>query len=187
MEIDSVTGLLDIAKQRPSPNCDERPEGDEIELIVIHSISLPPNRFGGSEVESFFCNQLDISADPYFEEIKDLRVSAHLFVDRCGEVTQFVPFNKRAWHAGVSCHKSREGCNDFSIGIELEGSDDRVFTEQQYLILESIILTLYNNFSGLSSSSVVGHCDISPGRKTDPGPFFDWKRIKSRITGNSIL
>ncbi len=179
MKIDLETGLLDIARQRPSPNCDERPEGENIDLIVIHSISLPPNHFGGSEIEDFFCNQLDISAHPYFDEIKGMRVSAHLLVNRRGEIIQFVPFNQRAWHAGVSCYKDRECCNDFSIGIELEGSDDTTFTDKQYTGLKNILGTLSDSYSNLSNDnvSVVGHNEIAAGRKTDPGPFFDWDRI----------
>ncbi|HBS26388.1 MAG TPA: 1,6-anhydro-N-acetylmuramyl-L-alanine amidase AmpD [Gammaproteobacteria bacterium] len=179
MKIDLETGLLDIARQRPSPNCDDRPEGEVIELIVIHSISLPPNHFGGAEIEDFFCNQLDISAHPYFEEIKDMQVSAHLLVNRHGEIIQFVSFNQRAWHAGVSCYKDRQCCNDFSIGIELEGSDDTTFTDQQYRMLKQILSILSKSYTRLSGATIVGHNEISPGRKTDPGPFFDWRRIRN--------
>lgn len=166
--------LIRQAKVTLSPNCDDRPDVDDIQLVVIHNISLPPGEFGGPYIEHFFCNQLDFHIHPYFEEIQSLCVSSHLLIDRKGELTQFVPFNRRAWHAGKSCYQGREACNDFSIGIELEGTDDTEFTEQQYTSLVEVVDLLLKQYPRLSATNIAGHSDIAPGRKTDPGPHFKW-------------
>ena len=161
-----------------SPNKNHRPEKQKIDLLVIHNISLPPKVFGTPYVKQFFLNQLDVDADPYFSEIKSLKVSAHLFIDRKGEVTQFVPFDCRAWHAGVSSFDGRENCNDFSIGIELEGSDEIPFTEAQYQVLAAICNALMDRYPELIPERIVGHSDVAPGRKTDPGAAFDWQYFR---------
>lgn len=153
-----------------------------MDLIVIHAISLPPGEYGGDWIEAFFTNRLDPHAHPYFEQIEDLRVSTHLLVRRNGEVVQFVAFGDRAWHAGVSCYGTRENCNDFSVGIELEGSDDTPYSDEQYRSLSDVIHTLMATYPTLTSESIVGHCDIAPERKTDPGPFFDWERLRSGLS-----
>lgn len=177
MNIDSQTGLLDIARQLCSPNCDERLDTD-IDLLVIHGISLPPGEFGSDAIDQFFCNQLDPKAHPYFEEIAEMQVSSHLLIRRNGEVVQYVPFTKRAWHAGVSCFKDRECCNDFSIGIELEGTDEFPYEEAQYQRLQEVIQVLQQAYPKITNDHIVGHCEIAPGRKTDPGTAFDWSRIR---------
>lgn len=170
------------ARRALSPNQDLRPiTPDQIDLVVIHGISLPPSTFGGTCVEEFFCNTLDFNAHPYFQQISTLQVSAHLFIDREGAVTQFVPFDRRAWHAGQSCYEGRTNCNDFSIGIELEGTDETPYTEAQYEKLAAITRGLLKNYRGLSTKAIVGHSDIAPGRKTDPGPFFDWDRFRKLL------
>lgn len=163
------------ARRQPSPNCDERPPNTQIDLLVMHNISLPPNEFGGGYIEDFFLNRLDCSLHPYFESLKTLRVSSHLLIRRDGEVVQFVPFDKRAWHAGASSFQGRPGCNDFSIGIELEGADDIPYEALQYLQLAKITEALMNDYPGIVPSHIVGHSDIAPGRKTDPGHAFDWR------------
>jgi|TARA_B110000240_G_C13189854_1_gene321510 AmpD protein len=177
MRIDPNTHLIVGVDYQCSPNADNRPEKTSIDLIVIHNISLPPYEFGTGCVQKFFANKLDISAHEYFEEIRDLHVSSHLFIERNGEVTQFVPFNKRAWHAGQSCFEGRPSCNDFSIGIELEGTDDIEYTVKQYVVLKAIILSLQMAYPSLSLGDLTGHSDIAPGRKTDPGPAFDWEKL----------
>ncbi len=177
-----VDHCLTTARQVPSPNCNERPPFQEIEVLVIHAISLPPGRYGGGHIEAFFTNTLDVSLDVYFTEIADLHVSAHLLIDRHGAVTQFVPFDRRAWHAGKSCFKGRENCNDFSIGIELEGCDEEAFTSAQYDTLVDVVAQLRNAYPGISLDNMVGHSDIAPGRKTDPGPFFDWEHLRTRCS-----
>ena len=176
-KIDSNIGLLLGARQVHSPNCDERPEGVEIDLIVIHNISLPPGKFGGGEIDAFFTNQLDPSAHPYFKTMAHLTVSSHVVIDRQGEITQYVPFTKRAWHAGVSVFEGREKCNDFSIGIELEGTDTLPYTEQQYQSLIALIKLLRVAYPGITPDRITGHSDIAPSRKTDPGDVFDWARL----------
>ena len=169
-EIDH-SGWCSGAVRVTSPNFDSRPGGSLVELIVIHAISLPPGQFGGEAVEQLFTNSLDPNVHPYFAEINALRVSAHFFIRRGGELLQFVSCNDRAWHAGVSCWQARERCNDFSIGIELEGDDETKFEEAQYHVLNELIAGLRRAFPIVD---VVGHCDIAPGRKTDPGSGFDW-------------
>ncbi len=170
-------GIIRPATQCPSPNQDDRPDGQEPELIIIHGISLPPGEFGGPFVEQLFTNCLDWDAHPYFAEIRDLQVSTHLFVRRDGSVIQFAPFGRRAWHAGDSSYRGRSHCNDYSIGIELEGADDTEYTDSQYEHLIAVIAALCEAYSGLCARSIAGHCDVSPGRKLDPGPAFDWMRL----------
>ena len=165
---------LDIAQQQPSPNCDDRPT-DDLSLVVIHGISLPIGQFGGPEVAAFFCNQLDFTSHPDFAELCDFQVSSHLFIRRDGAVIQFVPFNRRAWHAGESVYQGRQNCNDFSIGIELEGVDAAPYEDAQYQLLIPICSALRRCYG---ITALVGHSDIAPGRKTDPGPAFDWERFR---------
>ncbi|RDE22810.1 1,6-anhydro-N-acetylmuramyl-L-alanine amidase AmpD [Motiliproteus coralliicola] len=164
----------------PSPNQNERP-GAPVDLLVIHNISLPPGQFGGGHVQELFTNCLDPKGDPFFAEIEGLEVSAHVLIERDGTITQFVPFDRRAWHAGVSCYQGREACNDFSIGIELEGTDDTPYTDAQYQRLAELIKLLLASYPDLSKEKIVGHSDIAPGRKTDPGASFDWSRFHSLI------
>ncbi len=177
MKIDTATGLLAGALQVSSPNCDERPAGSVPELIVIHGISLPPGQFGGPWIDGLFTNTLDPAAHPYFTEIYQLQVSAHLLIRRDGEIVQYVPFSKRAWHAGKSHYAGRERCNDFSIGIELEGSDDTPYEAAQYRQLAGVIGALLRNYPTLDATRIVAHSDIAPGRKTDPGPHFHWPQL----------
>ena len=176
MQINKKTGLLDDCTHRLSPNRDTRPEDTPIDLIVVHSISLPPGEYGGDAIERFFQNKLDKDEHPYFEEIHQMQVSAHVLIKRDGEVVQFVPFNERAWHAGQSNYCGRERCNDFSIGIELEGTDTDTFEDAQYRKLEQLVAALRNTYPGISDN-ITGHSDIAPGRKTDPGTGFDWDRL----------
>ncbi len=168
-------GWLDEARHAPSPNCDARPAGESIALLVIHNISLPPGEFGGQAVEALFTNQLDWDAHPYYQGMRGLKVSAHFFIRRDGEIVQFVPCSMRAWHAGVSQWQGRERCNDFSLGIELEGTDDVPFTDAQYARLAQLTEALKNTYPIVG---IAGHSDIAPGRKTDPGPHFDWARLR---------
>lgn len=172
---------LQSARFLESQNQSERPSQCAVELLVIHNISLPPGEFGGAYIDDLFCNRLNPQAHAYFARIANLRVSAHLFIDRTGEVTQYVPFDRKAWHAGSSSFCARENCNDFSIGIELEGTDDQPFTNAQYSVLAAITKKLMQEYPGISLQSIVGHSDIAPGRKTDPGPCFDWERYKAEI------
>lgn len=170
-----AAGWLDGARHVASPNYDARPQGQLPQLIVIHAISLPPRCYGGDDIERLFTNRLDPDAHPYFKEIADLRVSAHFLIRRDGRLLQFVPVTMRAWHAGVSCWAGRDRCNDFSIGIELEGDDSGPFEDAQYHQLSRLLSALRQRFP---VGAAVGHCDIAPGRKTDPGPHFDWGRIQ---------
>jgi AmpD protein len=185
LEIDLTTGLLNVANYLSSPYYNERPEDVAIDMVVIHCIALPPATFGNSCIEAFFCGKLDFSADPYFETIKDLRVSAHLLISRQGAITQFVPFHQRAWHAGVSTFAGRGDCNDFSIGIELEGSDDLPYEKIQYEKLAAVTQALLNTYPAITQERIVGHSDIAPGRKTDPGKSFDWKYFTGLLTACS--
>jgi len=173
--------LLEGARQCPSPNHDPRPADAEVDLLVVHAISLPPGRFGGDAIDRFFSNRLDAAEHPFFAEIAELRVSAHLLIRRDGEVVQYVPFDRRAWHAGVSCYQGRERCNDFSIGIELEGTDDIPYEPRQYRVLAQAVSRLRVAFPAITSQRIAGHCDIAPGRKTDPGPAFDWIHFRSLL------
>lgn len=177
MNIDAA-GLVDEALYAASPNCDERPSDAVIELLVIHNISLPPGVFGSAAVTDLFLNRLDPVAHPYFATIAGLRVSAHFFIRRDGALLQFVPCALRAWHAGQSLWRGRGRCNDFSIGIELEGTDEVPFTDAQYVRLGALARALHARYPIAAS---VGHCDIAPGRKTDPGPHFDWQRYRASL------
>lgn len=182
--IDKKLGLLSDARQHPSPNFDERPKKNDINLIVIHNISLPPGKFGENWIDKLFTNQLPKDKHPFFSEIYTLRVSSHVLIKRCGEIVQYVPFHKRAWHAGISEFQGRQVCNDFSIGIELEGTDEQPFTNIQYTKLESIIKQLYLQYPSLKKGNITGHEHIAPERKTDPGPFFDWQRLSTDLDEN---
>lgn len=170
-------GIIRPATQCPSPNQDDRPEGAAPELIVIHGISLPPGGFGGPYIEHLFTNCLDASVHPYFREIVDLHVSAHLLLRRDGSLLQFVPFGRRAWHAGPSSFRGRSCCNDFSIGIELEGEDEVPYADAQYVELALVLRALLGAYPSLDTRLIAGHCDIAPDRKSDPGPAFDWLRL----------
>lgn len=165
-------GVVSVARQAVTPNHDDRPVGARISLLVIHAISLPPGQFGGGEVEALFGNALDCSEHPYFEQLRGLRVSVHFFIRRDGELIQFVSCDRRAWHAGQSRWKGQDRCNDFSIGVELEGTDEQPFAGAQYLVLVRLVRALRARYP---IEDLVGHADIAPGRKTDPGPFFDWE------------
>lgn len=179
--VDVGTGLLAGARQVPSPNSDDRPEGAVPELIVVHGISLPPGEYGGPWIDQLFTNALPDEAHPYFAQVAGLRVSSHLLVRRDGEVVQYVPCHRRAWHAGVSSWAGRERCNDFSIGIELEGADHEPYASTQYAMLARVITLLCRSYPGLSPDGVVGHSDVAPGRKSDPGASFDWPRLRSLV------
>jgi AmpD protein len=174
--------LLPEASYRGCDNWDERPPGGPVDLLVIHSISLPPGKFGGPWIDALFRNRLDPEAHPYFRQIQDLRVSSHLLIRRDGELIQYVPLNRRAWHAGESCYCGRERCNDFSIGIELEGTDEEPFTDAQYSKLIETTQAIRQRFPLITQQRITGHADIAPGRKTDPGPLFDWKRYLGSLS-----
>lgn len=176
--LDTATGWLQGIRHVPSPNCDSRPADAGIELLVIHCISLPPGEFGGSGIDELFTNTLDPAAHPYYREIAALRVSSHLMINRNGEPTQYVSLHDRAWHAGQSSFHGREACNDFSIGIELEGSDEVPYTDAQYQTLAMVTQLLQQHYPALISANIAGHSDIAPDRKTDPGPAFDWERYR---------
>lgn len=178
MKIDVATGLIDGARYIQSPNCDDRPVGAGIDVLIIHAISLPPGQFGGPGIEQLFCNRLDPTEHPYYREIQHLEVSAHLLIRRDGSLHQFVPLHRRAWHAGQSCCEGRTRVNDFSIGIELEGTDHVPFEEAQYCVLNEVSHALMRAYPAITPARIYGHCDISPGRKTDPGPCFDWARYR---------
>ena len=182
MEINITTGLLQDAAFIPSPNCDERPPESPAKLLIIHNISLPPNEFGGPYITHLFTNSLDENLHPFFKEITHLRVSSHLLIRRDGSIIQYVPFHKRAWHAGVSSYEGEKACNNFSIGIELEGADHIAYENEQYEILASVTQTLLTTYSEMSMECITGHCDVAPDRKTDPGPAFDWNRYRQLLT-----
>ena len=171
-------GWLSAVDRRESPNFGVRPKDTEISLLVIHNISLPPGQFGGNWVEDFFCNRLDPAVHPYFAEISALQVSAHFYLRRDGRIIQFVGCDLRAWHAGKSCWQGRENCNDFSIGIELEGCDEQPFAAEQYAALRTLIAVLRQRYP---ITAIAGHSDIAPGRKTDPGPCFDWAALGKSV------
>jgi AmpD protein len=174
-------GLLAAARSVVSPNSDPRPEGLAPELVVIHGISLPPGQYGGPWIARLFTNALPPGEHPYFAEIQHLRVSSHVLIDREGRLTQFVPFGERAWHAGPSYWRGRANCNDFSIGIELEGTDEEPYDDRQYATLVPLIAALQEAYPGLAEGWIAGHSDIAPGRKTDPGPAFDWVRLEREL------
>lgn len=180
------TGWLRDVRHCPSPNFNQRPPGQPVDLLVIHNISLPPGEFGGGLVEQLFCNDLDCTVHPALADLHDLHVSAHLLIDRSGQVTQFVSFNDRAWHAGQSCFDGRDNCNDFSIGIELEGTDTLPYASEQYSVLAAITRVLLAYFPSLRTDRIVGHCDIAPQRKTDPGPAFDWSHYRHLLEQAAI-
>lgn len=181
MRIDPETGLLEGARHVPSPNQDARPEGAEPELVVVHGISLPPGELGGPWIDHLFTNRLDPEAHPYFREIADLRVAAHVLIRRDGELVQYVPFDRRAWHAGVSRWRGREAVNDFSVGIELEGTDDSPYEPVQYRRLAELVRALAATYPGITPDRLAGHSDVAPDRKTDPGPAFDWGRLRKLL------
>lgn len=181
MKISDDGNWLQGARRVLSPNCDERPEGVSLSLIVVHGISLPPGEYGGSWIDELFTNRLDPGGHPYFREIAPLRVSSHLLIRRTGETVQYVPFHRRAWHAGQSCYRGCAACNDFSIGIELEGQDEEPYEDIQYRRLAAVIALLQRHFPHIGSQDIAGHCDIAPGRKTDPGPAFNWQKLRSLL------
>ncbi len=179
-----TSGWLQGVRHAASSHFNERPDEGRITLVVLHGISLPPGEFGGAFVEDFFTGRLDYSAHPYFKTIRELHVAPHLFLDRGGECVQLVSFQKRAWHAGRSCWAGREECNDYSIGIELEGTDMLPYTEFQYWALDRVLPALIEAYPGIGEQGVVGHADVAPGRKTDPGPAFDWARLHGALAAS---
>lgn len=183
LNIDSASGWLRGVTRLPSPNADPRPDGTEPSLIVVHSISLPPGEFGGPWIDRLFTNCLPANEHEYFAEIVHLRVSAHALIRRDGEIRQYVPFTARAWHAGESSYCGRTACNDFSIGIELEGVDELPYTDAQYGQLTALVVALKRTYASLREAEIVGHEHIAPGRKTDPGPAFDWNRLNGALDG----
>jgi AmpD protein len=185
--IDVRTGLLRRAQFVPSPNFDARPAGMPLELIVIHGISLPPGEFGGPWIDRLFTNSLPPDEHPYFAQIASLRVSSHVLIRRDGAIVQYVPFHERAWHAGQSNYRGRERCNDFSIGIELEGTDTTAYEPAQYRVLAELILDLCDAYPTLSTERLAGHSDIAPGRKTDPGVAFDWPRLHALLRVRDLV
>jgi AmpD protein len=181
LRVDLASGLMRGAVQVASPNCDPRPPGIHADLIVVHGISLPPGEFGGPWIDHLFTNTLPAGVHPYFEGVAPLKVSSHLVVRRDGAVTQYVRFPDRAWHAGKSSFEGRSACNDFSIGIELEGTDTLAYEEAQYRQLSHLVAALCAAYPALSTRRIVGHSDVAPGRKTDPGPAFDWAHARALI------
>lgn len=184
LQIEPATGLLAGVRQVLSPHFDIRPKGVAPELIVVHGISLPAGQFGGPWIDHLFAGTLRADADPSFRDTATLRVSAHAVIRRDGSITQYVPFGMRAWHAGQSQYQGRSGCNDFSIGIELEGTDETPYENAQYLKLAALVRALLSSYPTLSAERIAGHSDIAPGRKTDPGPAFDWRRFRGILDRN---
>ena len=178
-------GWLAAARRCPSPNFNARPDGCVPELLVIHNISLPPGCFGSGDIEALFCNALDCSRDPFYEQLRGLEVSSHFLVDREGRLTQFVACQDRAWHAGASEWGGRRDCNDFSIGIELEGTDTLAYSDRQYRVLSGLLQRLRQELPTLAAGAIVGHSDIAPGRKTDPGMAFDWARLRRMLASTT--
>ncbi|MGH8267843.1 MAG: 1,6-anhydro-N-acetylmuramyl-L-alanine amidase AmpD [Steroidobacteraceae bacterium] len=185
LRIDAATGLIAGARQVLSPHFDARPGGAGPELLVVHGISLPPGEFGGPWIDRLFTGTLPAEAHPSFRERAGLRVSAHALIRRDGEIVQYVPFRERAWHAGVSQYRGRAGCNDFSVGVELEGTDDSAYTDAQYRQLAALAAVLLTTYPTLGPEHIVGHSDIAPGRKTDPGASFDWARLRALLKERS--
>ncbi len=181
---DLDSGWLPQARRRMSPNWDERPPGTLVDLLVIHGVSLPPGEFGGPWIDALFQNRLDPGAHPYFRPIAGVRVSSHLLIRRDGELIQYVNLHQRAWHAGVSCFGDRDRCNDFSIGIELEGADLVPYTPDQYQVLAATSLDILSRFPAITPERIVGHSTIAPGRKTDPGPAFDWELYRGLLAAD---
>ncbi|MDX1605054.1 MAG: 1,6-anhydro-N-acetylmuramyl-L-alanine amidase AmpD [Candidatus Competibacterales bacterium] len=184
LRLDATGDRLRPARWLPSPNHDRRPPGTVIDLVVIHGISLPPGDFGGPWIDALFTNQLDPAAHPDFRELEGLNVSAHLLIRRDGSLTQYVGFRDRAWHAGRSCFRGRERCNDYAIGIELEGTDTRPYDVRQYPMLAAVIAALRRAYPAITPGRITGHADIAPGRKTDPGPAFDWDRLYALLSSS---
>lgn len=180
-EVDRNTGLIRGVCFVRSPHCDARPAKTVIDLLVIHGISLPPGEFGGPWIERLFLGTLSTDAHPYFATLRTLCVSAHALIRRDGGIVQFVPFQLRAWHAGASSFEGRAACNDFSIGLELEGCDDLPYTDAQYITLTRLARAIITAYPGITCARIVGHSDIAPGRKTDPGPAFDWARLRAAL------
>jgi len=180
--LDQTTGFVREARIIESPNSDAWPEDSAPSLIVVHGISLPPGEFGGPWIDLLFTNKLPADAHPYFAGIADARVSAHFLIRRDGELVQYVPVGKRAWHAGESCYAGRTRCNDFAIGIELEGEDSTPYEDVQYDVLVALLVTLRSQVESLAEAEIVGHSDIAPGRKTDPGVAFDWPGLRARLS-----
>ncbi len=178
-------GWLSGAEIQQSSHCQPREQKETVSLLVVHNISLPPGQFGGRHITDFFLGNLEPNIDPYFESIYQLRVSAHCLIQRNGHIVQYVSFNDKAWHAGVSIYQGREQCNDFSIGIELEGTDDIPYTKEQYQQLSRLSKALIGVYPELENN-IVGHCDIAPGRKTDPGRSFDWPYFKGLLVENDL-
>ena len=183
MIVEPATGWLEGIRRVGSPNSDERPPDATLDLIVVHGISLPPGRFGEGWIDRFFLNELPAAADPYFATIAEMKVSAHVLVARDGTLTQYVSFNRRAWHAGRSVYCGRDACNDFSVGIELEGTDDLPYVRVQYERLAALVRALRRAYPSLRDAEIVGHSDIAPGRKTDPGAAFDWGTLRKLLAG----
>ena len=183
MIADPATGWLEGTRRVESPNSDERPPDATLDLIVVHGISLPPGRFGEGWIDRFFLNELPAAADPYFATIAEMKVSAHVLVARDGALTQYVSFNRRAWHAGRSFYCGRDACNDFSVGIELEGTDELPYTQVQYKQLAALVRALRRAYVSMRAAEIVGHSDIAPGRKTDPGAAFDWGALRKLLDG----
>ena len=181
LEVEKVSGLLAGANYVPSPNFDARPTDIGIDALIIHAIAMPPGESGGTDIEQLFCNRLDFTRHPFYHKIEGLTVSSHLLIRRDGQVVQFVPFNKRAWHAGVSVLEGRTRVNDFSIGIEMEGSEQGPFEEAQYRALAEATRALLAAYRAIVPSRIVGHADIAPGRKTDPGTYFNWARYRNAV------
>ncbi|WP_444902048.1 1,6-anhydro-N-acetylmuramyl-L-alanine amidase AmpD [Microbulbifer sp. SSSA007] len=181
MKYQVESGWLSGARRVPSPHCNSRPDDCPVDLLVVHSISLPPGQYGGPYIDAFFLGQLDIDAHPYFAEIAALQVSAHILIDRDGIVTQYVPLDRRAWHAGKSEFKGRTNCNDFSIGIELEGLDTDIYTDAQYHALAEVSAAIMLAYPAIGVDRIASHSDIAPGRKLDPGPGFDWERYLNEL------
>ncbi len=178
MKLDSNNDWVEGLEHVRSPNFDERPGGIAPEVIIIHAISLPPGCYGGKYIDALFCNRLDTSLHPFFAQLEDLKVSSHFLIRRDGRMVQFVALDKRAWHAGVSFCLGKDQVNDFSIGIELEGCDEEKFENAQYASLDSLIKLLLEQFPQIDRHRIFGHSEIAPGRKTDPGPFFDWSKVR---------
>jgi N-acetyl-anhydromuramoyl-L-alanine amidase len=181
MQVDRATGLVAGVRQVLSPHFDARPRGVDAELIVVHGITLPPGQFGGPWIDRLFTGALPPDAHPFFKTLTNLRASAHFLIRRDGEIVQYVPCGARAWHAGESLYQGRAACNDFSIGIELEGTDDLPYEDAQYQALALLIKALLAAYPALAAARIVGHSDIAPGRKTDPGPAFDWPRLRASL------
>ena len=185
MQVDIKSGLMRGARQIASPNFDSRPAGVEADLIVVHGISLPPGEFGGPWIDRLFTNTLPADVHPYFTDVRGVPVSSHLVLQRDGSVTQYVKFTERAWHAGKSAYRGREACNDFSVGVELEGTDTLPYEAAQYDVLAQVVAALCAAYPRLSPDRLAGHSDIAPGRKTDPGPAFDWQ-LARRLIGAAV-